>query len=130
MVEMSIYRGDNLKKKYVSAIFIAFLCLTSFAYAAYMIFGNIVGVNCLEYSFGTMTVDKTEVDRYQNVTFTGQLLHGAAGSTGKTVLLMNNNTGSWTQVASTITNATGHFYFTMNITEAGMNYFKPGFDTP
>jgi hypothetical protein len=121
-----------VNKRLATIAFIMFLCFTSAAYAATTIYSNITTDVVTEYVLGTMTKDTTGGIKYTNVTFTGQLLLGAVGVSGKTVYLLCNSTGTWTPVvgASSITDATGHYFFTVNRTESGTFYYKAGFDVP
>jgi hypothetical protein len=114
-----------------TALYIIFLAMTTAAYAAYTIYGNISSDTVTEYSLGTMSPLTATGEKYTNVTFSGTLLLGAAPATGKTVyLLKSTDNSTWTQVATNVTDASGHYFFAVNRTESGTFFYKPRFDAP
>ena len=121
-----------MNKRLATISFMLFLCFTTVAYAiSATIYSNITTDVVTEYVLGTMTKDTTGGIKYTNVTFTGQLLLGAAGVSGKTVFLMRSpDNSTWTQVASGVTSTTGYYQFIVNRTESGTLYYKAGFDVP
>jgi hypothetical protein len=120
-----------VNKRLATVALILFLALTSVAYGSYTIYSNIVNTTVSEYTLGTMTANSTAPQKYDNLTFTGTLKLGTAPAAGKTVFLMKTaDNSTWTQAASSVTDATGTFTFTVNCTESGAFTWKARFDVP
>lgn len=81
-----------------------------------------------EYHLSELTQDNSSSIRYTNVTFSGTLYHGANGAPGRTVYLENStDQETWTTLISNITEADGHFQFTVNRTTTGSMYYRGRF---